>query len=123
MWIILIPNEYIFLAHLHLAIKERQIASEYLAIHDCQTAIAHLAMKERQIASNFFSKRECQVTSNHLAMMVTLAHLAMKECQIISNFFSKRECQVTIVIPHVCMWVILIPNEYNFLAHTKFLCM
>jgi hypothetical protein len=28
-WIILIPNEYNFLAHTHLAIKERQIASEY----------------------------------------------------------------------------------------------
>jgi hypothetical protein len=65
MWIILIPNEYIFLAHTHLAIKERQIASKYLAIHDCQTAIAHLVMKEHQIASIFFSERECQVTNNH----------------------------------------------------------
>jgi hypothetical protein len=36
MRIILIPNEYIFLAHMHLAIKEHQIASEYLAIHDRQ---------------------------------------------------------------------------------------
>jgi hypothetical protein len=44
---------------------------EYLAIHDCQIAIAHLAMKEHQIASTFFSKRERQVTSNHLAMLVT----------------------------------------------------
>jgi hypothetical protein len=36
MWIILIPNEYDFLAHTHLAIKERQNAREYLAIHDRQ---------------------------------------------------------------------------------------
>jgi hypothetical protein len=56
MWFILIPNEYFFLAHTHLAIKEPQIASKYLAIHDCQIAIVHLAMKERQIASNFFSQ-------------------------------------------------------------------
>jgi hypothetical protein len=39
---------------MHLAIKERQITSKYLAIHDCQIAIAHLVMKERQIASHFF---------------------------------------------------------------------
>jgi hypothetical protein len=30
---------------MHLAIKERQIVSEYLAIHDCQNAIARLTMK------------------------------------------------------------------------------
>jgi hypothetical protein len=75
MWIILIPNEYNFLAHTHLAIKECQIASKYLAIHDRQIAIAHSAMKECLIASNFFSKREHQVTSNHLAILVTFAHL------------------------------------------------
>jgi hypothetical protein len=40
-----------------LAIKERRIASEYLAIHDCQIAIAHSTMKVRQIAIHFFSKR------------------------------------------------------------------
>jgi hypothetical protein len=108
---------------MHLAIKELQITSKYLVIHDRQIAIAHLAMKEHQIASIFFSKRECQVISNHLAMLVTFAHLAMKERRIASNFFSKRECQVTKVISFVCMWVILIPNEFNFLAHTKFLCM
>jgi hypothetical protein len=39
MWIVLIPDEYKFLAHTHLAIKERQMASKYLAIHDCQIAI------------------------------------------------------------------------------------
>jgi hypothetical protein len=78
MWIILIPNEYNFLAHMHLAIKDCQIPSEYLAIqHDRQITIAHLAMKERQVASNFFSERERQVTSNHLAMLVTFTHLAM----------------------------------------------
>ncbi len=89
-WIILIPNEYNSYAHTHLAIKERQIASKYLAIHDCQIAIAHLAMKEHQIASNLFSKRERQVTSNHLAMLVMLTHLAMKEHQFASNFFRKK---------------------------------
>ena len=26
-------------------------------------------------------------------------------------------------IPYVCMWVILFPNEYNFLDHSKLLCM
>jgi hypothetical protein len=56
MWIILIPNEYIFLAHTHLAIRDCQIASKFLAIHDCQIAIAHnIVVKERQIASIFFS--------------------------------------------------------------------
>jgi hypothetical protein len=29
------------------------IASEYLAIKDCRIAIAYLAIKERQIASNY----------------------------------------------------------------------
>jgi hypothetical protein len=38
---------------MHLAMKEHHIASKYLAIHDCQIAIAHLAMKEHKIASNF----------------------------------------------------------------------
>jgi hypothetical protein len=50
---------------MHLEMKERQIASKYLVIHDCQIAIAHLRMKERHSASDFFSKRERQVTSNH----------------------------------------------------------
>jgi hypothetical protein len=49
----------------HLAIKERQIASKYLVIHDCQITITHLAMKERQFTSIFFCKRERQMTSNH----------------------------------------------------------
>jgi hypothetical protein len=78
MWIILIPNEYNFLAHTHLAIKECQIASKFLAIHDRKIAIAHLAMKVRQIAIDFFTEIERQVTSNYLAMLVMFAHLAMK---------------------------------------------
>jgi hypothetical protein len=111
MWIILIPNEYNVLAHTHLAIKERQIASKYLAIHDRQIAIAHLVMKEHQIASGFFSKRQRQVTSNCLAMLVTFTHLAMKEHQIISNFFSERECQVTTATPYLCLTKQIIQKE------------
>ena len=103
MWIILISNEYNFLAHTHLAIKERQIASKYLAIHDRQIAIAHLTMKVHQIAIDFFSERECQITSNYLAMLVMFAHLAIKERQIASIFFSKREPQVTTAIRYVCL--------------------
>jgi hypothetical protein len=68
--------------HKHLAIKSPQIASEYLAIHDCQITIAHLTMKVRQIAINFFSKRERRMTSNYLAMLVMIANLAIKERQI-----------------------------------------
>ncbi len=45
--------------HTHLAIKECPIASEYLAIHDRQIAIAHLTMN---------GERERQMTSNYLAM-------------------------------------------------------
>jgi hypothetical protein len=37
---------------MHLAIRQSQIASEYLVIHNCQTAIAYLATKERQIAKS-----------------------------------------------------------------------
>jgi hypothetical protein len=40
---------------MHLGIKECHIASKYLAIHDCQI-VAHLAIKERQIACNYLSK-------------------------------------------------------------------
>jgi hypothetical protein len=65
--------------HTHLAIKECQIASKYLTIHDCQITIAHLKMKVHQIAINFFSKRECQLTSICLATLVMLAHLSIKE--------------------------------------------
>jgi hypothetical protein len=54
---------------MHLAIKERRIASKYLVIHDRQIAIAHLAIKTPN-CQHFFSERECQVTSNHLAMLV-----------------------------------------------------
>jgi hypothetical protein len=53
--------------------KEHQIASEYLAIHDRQIPIAHLTMKVHQIAINFFSERERQMTSNYLAMLVMFA--------------------------------------------------
>jgi hypothetical protein len=53
MWIILIPNEYNFLAHMHFAIKECQIAIKYLAIHDSQVAIAHLAMKSAKLPAIF----------------------------------------------------------------------
>jgi hypothetical protein len=80
-------------------------------------------MKERQIASICFSKKDHQVTSNHLAMLVTFTYLAMKERQIPSDFFSKREHEVTTAIPYVCMWVILIPNEYIFwLILNSFVC-
>ncbi len=74
-------------------IKERQIASKYLAIHDHQIAIAHLIMKVCQIAIDFFSKRERPMTSNYLAMLVMLAHLAIKERQIASNFFAKENAK------------------------------
>jgi hypothetical protein len=50
--------------HTHLAIKESQIASKCLVIHDRQISIAHLAMKVRRIAIDFLTKRECQMTSN-----------------------------------------------------------
>jgi hypothetical protein len=36
------------------------IASEYLAIHDRQIAIAHLAIKECQIASNYLAKENAE---------------------------------------------------------------
>jgi hypothetical protein len=108
---------------MHLAIKERQVASKYQAIHDRHIAIAHLRIKERKIASHLFSKREHQVTSNHLASMVMFAHLAINVHQITSVFFSERECQVTKAICYVCIWVILIHNEFNLLAHPQFLCM
>ncbi len=92
---------------MHLAMKERQIAWEYLAIHDCQIAIAHLTMKVRQIAIDFWSKKEHQMTSDYLAMIVMFAHLAMKECQIASNvtcmwwninrIFRKFKCPVYVI--------------------------
>jgi hypothetical protein len=50
-------------------------------------------------------------------MMVTFAYLAMKEHLIASNFFREKERQVTTAIPYVCMWVVLIPNEYIFVAY------
>jgi hypothetical protein len=96
---------------MHLAIKECQISSKYLAIHDRQFAIAHLTMKVRQIAIDFFSKREHQMTSNYLAMLVMFAHLAIKERQITSIFFSKRECQVTTSIRYVCLTKQIIQKE------------
>ena len=88
---------------MHLAIKECQISSKYLAIHDRQFAIAHLTMKVCQIAIDLFSKRERQMTSDYLAMLVMFAHLAIKERQIASIFFSKRERLVTTAIYHVCL--------------------
>jgi hypothetical protein len=45
---------------MHLGIKERQIASGYLAIHDCQITIAHLTMKVHQIAINFLAKENAK---------------------------------------------------------------
>ncbi len=44
------------------------MTSNYLAI---LVTFAHLAMKERQIASNFFSERECQVTTTTLYVCLT----------------------------------------------------
>ena len=78
------------MAHTHLAIKEHQIAREYLAIHDRQIAIAHLAMKEHQTANDLFSKRKCQVTRENLAMIVTFTHLAMRKGQIARYFLVKE---------------------------------
>ncbi len=96
---------------MHLAIKERQIASEYSAIHDRQIAITHLTMKVCQIAIDFFSKRERQMTSDYLAMIVMFAHLAIKERQIASNCCSERERQVTIAICYVCLTKQIIQKE------------
>jgi hypothetical protein len=95
-------------------IKECQIASKYLAIHDRQIAIAHFTMKVRQIAIDFFSKRERQMTSNYLVMLVMFAHLVIKERQIASIFFSGIECQVTTAIHYVCLTKQIIQKENIF---------
>jgi hypothetical protein len=78
---------------MHLAIKEHQIASKYLAIHDRQIIIPHLTMKVCQIAIVFRSKRERRMTSNYLALLVMFAHLAMKESQIASIFLAKENAK------------------------------
>jgi hypothetical protein len=96
---------------MHLAIKEHQIASEYLEIHDRQIAIAHLTMKVRQIAIAFLSKREYQMTSNYLAMFLMFAHLAIEERQIASIIFRGRERQMTTAIRYVCLTKQIIQKE------------
>jgi hypothetical protein len=78
---------------MHLAIKEPQIASEYLAIHDQKIAIVHLTMKVCQSAINFFSKRERQMTSDYLVMLVMFAHLAIIGCHIASIFLAKENAK------------------------------
>jgi hypothetical protein len=45
---------------MHLAIKERQIASEYLAIHDHQIAIAHLTLKCAKLPSISLAKENAK---------------------------------------------------------------
>jgi hypothetical protein len=86
---------------MHFVIKERQIASKYLAIHDHQIAIAHLSMKVRQIAIDFFSERERQMTSNYLEMLVMFAHLAIQA----DRAYGSEICQRSFVISFVILYV------------------